>query len=99
VRVTDARVFHDSRVDLRGYLRMIYRHGRGRRRLGERFPVYALRLPHLRLLWLLWPARSWMVRDWRRYRRDAVPEREATCWVLLRYLENIVRVAGYIRGT
>jgi GT2 family glycosyltransferase len=93
-----ARVHHESRVDLFGYLRMIFRHGRGRRRLGERFPSYRLRLPYLRLFWLSWPLRSWMPKDYRRYRSAAVSAPEALAYVLLRYLENLARVAGYIRG-
>ena len=93
-----ARVHHDSQLDVWGYLKMIYRHGRGRRRLGARFRAYSLRMPHVRLLWLIWPVRSWIRRDYSRYRSDAVPASEALRYVLLRYLENIVRVAGYIRG-
>lgn len=96
--VPEARVRHESRVDLAGYLRMIYRHGRGRRRLGERFPGYRLSAPHLRLLWLLWPVRVWPLRDYRRYRQAGISRGEALRYVVLRYLENIVRVAGYIRG-
>jgi GT2 family glycosyltransferase len=95
----DARVHHESRVDLRGYLRMIYRHGRGRRRLGARFPVYRLCVPRLRLAWLTWPIRLWVVRDYLRYRHTSVPRGEALRYVSLRYLENIVRMAGYIRGS
>jgi GT2 family glycosyltransferase len=95
----DARVHHESRVDLWGYLRMIHRHGRGRRRLGERFPFYRLSAPHLRLLWLLWPVRSWVLRDYLRYRHVPVPRAEAARYVLLRYLENVSRVTGYLRGT
>lgn len=98
VSAPTARVHHDSRVDLSGYLRMIYRHGRGRRRLGEQFPAYSLGMPHLRLLWLTWPFRSWIRRDYFRYRNAGVPASEALRYVLLRYLENIVRMAGYIRG-
>jgi GT2 family glycosyltransferase len=94
-----ARVHHDSRMDLSGYLRMIYRHGRGRRRLGEQFPAYSLELPYLRLVWLTWPLRPWIRRDYFRYRHDAVPASEALRYIILRYLENIVRVAGYIRGS
>lgn len=98
-RAKQARVYHDSRVGLKEYLRMIYRHGRGRRRLGERFPQYRLHLPHLRLLWLTWPVRSWLFRDCLRYRRAGVPRGEVARYLLLRYLENVSRVAGYIRGT
>jgi glycosyltransferase involved in cell wall biosynthesis len=94
-----ARVHHASRVDLSGYLKMIFRHGQGRRRLGERFPAYSLAVPQLRLLWLIWPLRSWTRRDYLRYRSAAVPHSEAFRYVLLRYLENIVRMAGYIRGS
>jgi GT2 family glycosyltransferase len=99
VYAPEARVRHQSRVGLSGYLRMIFRHGRGRRRLCERFPVYRLRFPGLRLVWLAWPLRSWMPKDYLRYRSAAVPANEAFRYVLLRYLENLVRVAGYIRGT
>jgi len=95
----DARVHHDSTVDLRGYLRMIYRHGRGRRRLGERFPEFRMSLPLLRMGWLAWPLRSWMVRDFARYRRGGISPGESLSYLLLRYLENIARLAGYIRGT
>jgi GT2 family glycosyltransferase len=95
----DARVSHESRVDFGAYLRMIYRHGRGRRRLGERFQVYRLGTPHLRLLWLAWPCRTWIVRDYIRYRSVGVPRTEALRYLVLRYLENIVRMAGYIRGS
>jgi GT2 family glycosyltransferase len=98
VYAPEARVHHQSRVDVSGYLRMIFRHGRGRRRLGERFPSYRLRYPHLRLLWLAWPLRSWMVKDFRRYRSTDASAVEALGYVLLRYLENLARVAGYIRG-
>ena len=94
-----ARVHHHSPVDLGGYLRMIHRHGRGRRRLGERFPAHRVSLPALRLAWLTWPFRSWILRDYRRYRRAAMPAREALRYVLLRYLENITRMAGYLRGS
>ncbi len=94
-----ARVHHESHVTLASYLRMIYRHGRGRRRLGSRFSQYRLSVPHVRILWLLWPVRTWMFRDWGRYRRVGVPAGEAARYLLLRYLENVVRVAGYLRGT
>jgi GT2 family glycosyltransferase len=94
-----ARVHHDAQADLSGYLSMIYRHGRGRRRLGQRFPAYSLDVPYLRLIWLTWPFRSWIRRDYLRYRHEAVPTSEAIRYVILRYLENIVRVAGYIRGS
>jgi glycosyltransferase involved in cell wall biosynthesis len=99
VYAPEARVRHESHVGLSGYLRMIFRHGRGRRRLGERFPHYRLRLPHLRLLWLAWPLRQWLLKDFLRYRSAAVPATEALRYVLLRYLQNLARVAGYIRGT
>lgn len=95
----DARVFHESRVGVAGYLRMIYRHGRGRHRLGERFPSYRMRFARLRLMWLTWPLRAWAASDYLRYRRDGVARGEAVRYVLLRYLENIARVAGYIRDT
>lgn len=95
----DARVHHESRVGLASYLRMIFRHGRGRRRLGERFPDYRLSLPGLRLVWLAWPLRTWMARDFARYRRAGVAGAEAARYIGLRYLENLVRVAGYLRGT
>ena len=98
-RAVEARVFHESRIGLADYLRMIFRHGRGRRRLGERFPAYRLRFPLLRLLWVVWPLRAWMAADYRRYRRAGVGRREAAGYVLVRYLENPVRLAGYIRGT
>jgi hypothetical protein len=88
-----------SQVALAGYLRMIFRHGRGRRRLGERFPAYRLKFPYLRLLWLAWPIRTWMLRDYLRYRRAGVRAIEAERYVFLRYLENLARVVGYIRGT
>lgn len=98
-RAPQARVYHDSQVGLRQYLQMIHRHGRGRRRLGERFSKYRLSLPRLRLVWLAWPVRSWLLRDYRRYRRAGVSRREVARYLLLRYLENLSRVAGYIRGT
>lgn len=94
-----ARVYHESRAGLVDYLRMIFRHGRGRRRLGERVPAYRLSVPHLRVIWLLLPVRTWMVMDYWRYRRGGVPRGEALAYVGLRYLENIVRMAGYIRGS
>jgi GT2 family glycosyltransferase len=96
---SDARVHHESRVGLASYLRMIFRHGRGRRRLGEQFPAFRLRVPWLRLVWLAWPLREWMARDFTRYRRAGVTASEAARYIGLRYLENLVRVAGYIRGT
>jgi GT2 family glycosyltransferase len=99
VYAPDARVLHESRVGLSSYLRMIFRHGRGRRRLGERFPAYRLRFPHLRLLWLAWPLRPWVLKDFLRYRSAAIPATDALRYVLLRYLQNLARVAGYIRGT
>lgn len=95
----DARVHHESHVGLGNYLRMIFRHGRGRRRLGERFPAYRLAVPYLRLVWLAWPLRTWMARDFTRYRRAGVAAPEAARYIGLRYLENLVRVAGYLRGT
>ena len=98
-RAPAARVFHESRIGVSDYLRMIFRHGRGRRRLGERFPAYRLRFPFLRLLWVTWPLRAWMAADYRRYRRGGVPRAEAAGYVLVRYLENPVRLAGYLRGT
>jgi GT2 family glycosyltransferase len=98
VYAPEARVLHESRVGLYGYLRMIFRHGRGRKRLGERFPSYRLRFPHLRLLWLMWPLRLWMLEDFLRYRSAAIPATEALRYILLRYLQNLARVAGYIRG-
>jgi GT2 family glycosyltransferase len=94
----EARVFHESRVDLHDYLRMIFHHGRGRRRLGELFPAYRIQLPHLRIFWLLWPMRGWMIRDYRRYRRANVPRVETLGYIVLRYLQNIARISGYIRG-
>jgi GT2 family glycosyltransferase len=94
-----ARVYHDSRAGLVDYLRMIFRHGRGRRRLGERVLTYRLNVPYLRVIWLLWPIRAWMARDYWRYWRGGVPRGEALAYVGLRYLENIVRMAGYIRGS
>jgi GT2 family glycosyltransferase len=94
-----ARIHHPAPASLGEYLRMIFRHGQGRRRLGERFPDYRIRFPYLRILWLLWPLRAWMVRDYRRYRNASVDAAEARRYVFLRYLENPARVAGYIRGT
>jgi len=96
--VPDARVHHQSRTGLVDYLRMIFRHGRGRRGLGERAPAYRLNAPGLRLLWLLWPFRAWMLKDYSRYRRGGVPRGEAAAYVGLRYLENAVRMVGYLRG-
>jgi glycosyltransferase involved in cell wall biosynthesis len=94
-----ARVRHESRTGPVDYLRMIFRHGRGRRRLGERVSEFRLNVPVLRLLWLLWPVRTWMGRDYSRYRRGGVSRGEAMAYVALRYLENPVRMAGYIRGS
>lgn len=94
-----ARVRHRSHLILSDYLRMIYRHGRGRWRLGERFPEYRIAWPYLRIIWNAWPARAWMVRDYFRYREMGTPRAEAGGYILLRYLENLVRIAGYIRGT
>ena len=94
----EARVLHRSHLFFRDYLRMIYRHGRGRRRLAERFGEYRITWPHLRLLWNAWPLRRWMIRDYDRYRRLGVPTAETGGYLLLRYFENIVRVCGYIRG-
>lgn len=99
VPAPEARVHHQSRMDLVAYLKMIFRHGRGRRRLGERFPAYHLKFPYLRLLWLLWPIRSWILRDYLRYRTQAVSRIETIRYLSLRYLENITRVAGYLRGS
>jgi len=95
----EAAVLHDSSVDLAGYLRMIYRHGRGRRRLAERFPDHRISYPLLRIPWLLWPIRAWVVRDYARYRRQGSPHGDALRFVVLRYLENLARTAGYVRGT
>jgi len=95
----EARVRHQSRLDLADYLRMAFRHGRGRWRLGARFPEYRFSVPGLRFLWLAWPVRAWMARDYRRYRQGSVPTSEALRYVALRYLENLARMAGYIRGS
>lgn len=95
----EARVHHASRAGLLDYLRMIYRHGRGRWWVGKSFPEYRLAAPYLRLVWLCWPFRRWMVGDYVRYRRSQVPIVESLSYVALRYLENVVRMAGYIRGT
>jgi len=97
-RAQRACVNHSSYQTCVEYLRMIYRHGRGRRRLGERFPGYRIRLPLLRLLWLAWPLRGWPIRDYGRYRAGDVPRRECLQYLWLRYLENIVRITGYMRG-
>lgn len=99
VSAPGARVRHLSApTDVWGYLRMIFRHGRGRRRLATRFPAYGFRFAAVRLLWLAWPVRGWMLRDYRRYRAGGVGQAEACRYVVLRYLENITRVAGYLRG-
>ena len=93
-----ARVCHRSHLTLGDYVRMIYRHGRGRRRLAECFPAYRMGWPYLRFLWNACPARAWMVRDYQRYRDMNVSGIESVQYVMLRYVENLVRVAGYIRG-
>jgi GT2 family glycosyltransferase len=93
-----ARVHHESKGRLSVYLSMIYRHGRGRRRLGERFSGYRIRLPILRLFWVTWPLRIWMFKDFARYRRGGAPRIESIRYILIRYLENVVRIAGYLRG-
>lgn len=99
VYAPEAQIRHEKWMDLPDYCRMIFRHGRGRRRLGERFPAYRLSVPHLRLLWLAWPVRSWMVKDYLRYRSMSISAAEAFRYILLRYLQNLARVAGYIQGT
>jgi glycosyltransferase involved in cell wall biosynthesis len=93
-----ARVHHEPKKRLSAYLSMIYRHGRGRRRLGDRFSGYRVRLPILRLFWVAWPFRIWMIKDFARYRRGGAPNIESIRYVLIRYLENVVRIAGYLRG-
>jgi glycosyltransferase involved in cell wall biosynthesis len=93
-----ARVHHEPKRRLSAYLSMIYRHGRGRRSLGERFPSYRIHFPILRLLWVAWPFRIWMLKDFTRYRSGGASKTESIRYVLIRYLENLVRIAGYLRG-
>jgi len=94
----EARVYHPAIERTASYLKMIFRHGRGLRTLSKRFPRYRIRLPLLRFLWVLWPIRDWPVKDYLRYRRQGIPVTESTKYVFLRYLENPVRLLGFMRG-
>jgi glycosyltransferase involved in cell wall biosynthesis len=93
----DAVVHHDRESTVRSHLAMIYRHGRGRTGMGDVLPEYRITWAPLRLLWVLWPVRRWMARDYRRYTGEGVPPTEALEYVMVRYAENIVRLAGYLR--